>query len=97
MLTIGFRGRSGAWTGVLRDATGRIVAECGHQHPNRDNASTDKTAAIPCIRTIVKAARLPAYRKFCPPAVTDRANQLADAIGTGPVQCYGQTIIAAVT
>lgn len=96
MLTIGFTGHSGAWRGVLRDENGAVVAECGHSHPNRDGASTYKSAAIPCMKQIVKAARLPAYRKFCARPITDRADALAEVIGRGPVQCYGQQILAAI-
>lgn len=61
MSSIGFSDRSGAWVGVLRDHAGTIIAECGHEHPNRDNASMFKTAAVP--RAVVKAALLPSYRK----------------------------------
>jgi hypothetical protein len=96
MLAIGFTGHSGAWTGVLRDETGTVVAECGHKHPNRDSTSTYKSAAIPCMKQIVRAARLPAYREFCAKPITDRADELADVIGLGPVQCYGQQFTPAL-
>ncbi|MGV7354152.1 hypothetical protein PJM47_26255 [Mycobacterium kansasii] len=95
-LTIGFAGRSGAWRGVLRDESGAVVAECGHSHPNRDGASSYKSAAIPCMKQIVKAARLPPYRKFCAKPITDRADELTDVLGSAPVQCYGQQVVAAL-
>ncbi|SPM34856.1 Mycobacterium rhizamassiliense ORFan [Mycobacterium rhizamassiliense] len=48
MLTVGYTGRAGgAWRGVPRNESGAVVAECGHEHPNRGNASMYKTAAVP--------------------------------------------------
>jgi hypothetical protein len=52
-LNIGFTGRPDNWVGVLRDGDGNIVAECGHSHPNRDEASTYKSAATACMKSQV--------------------------------------------
>lgn len=94
MLSIGYSGRSGAWRGVLRDDSGAVIAECGHEHPNRDNASMDKTAAVPCMRQAVKAALMPGYRKFCNVETVQRADELADLINSRPVRCHRQVITA---
>lgn len=85
---IGSTGAPSAWTGVVRDAKGHIVATCGHSHPNRDNASTYKTAAVPCIKQLVSAALWPHYRKYVPAVLNEQIDVVAAAIGSSPVQFY---------
>lgn len=39
-LKITYKGKSYAWKGVLKNAQGETVWECGHLHKNRDQSTT---------------------------------------------------------
>jgi len=52
-LHISYTGVPGRWTGVLKDDDGRVVAECGHTHTNRDEDG-HAPAAVPCITLLVR-------------------------------------------
>jgi hypothetical protein len=89
MLKIGFSGVPGSWTGVVRDGK-KIVVECGHLHPNRDSASTYKTAAMQCMQQQVKTALWPHVRKHYPANALTRVDIVCEALNNQPVQFYGQ-------
>lgn len=72
-LTIGYKGHTGAWTGVVRDGK-TIVGECGHLHRNRDGGNAP---ARGCIVKLAKAATGNEY--LAGQVVADAARQAATA------------------
>lgn len=49
------------YTGVLRH-NGKVIAECGHYHANRDMTGRNGTSASDCMRYTVRATIVPALR-----------------------------------
>jgi hypothetical protein len=92
MLRISYTGGPGAWEGVVRDDAGDVVISCGHKHPNRDSATTYRSAAMRCMRSQVQVALQPMLRKCAPKAHLERLDELETALANRPVQFYNQTI-----